>query len=195
MPSFSSVRRTGRWDCSTRRIISSFSEAGYLIPRLPHPRSCFFKQAQFERLLSHDRLEFLRLTPQVLDLAIGRRPCRVARQTALASLQELLGPCVIKALGNAFTAAKLGDAGLAAQAVQNYPDLLFGRMALTGCPADVLHDPRRRRFRVHGFLSHLHSLMVTMSQKSSVSQAVKSVSQALMPDNGRHTLARVYALG
>ena len=33
-----------------------------------------------------------------------------------------------------------------------------------------------------GFLSHLHSLMVTMSQKSSVSQAVKSVSQALMPD-------------
>jgi hypothetical protein len=35
---------------------------------------------------------------------------------------------------------------------------------------------------VHGFLSHLHSLMVTMSQKSSVPQAVKSVSQALMPD-------------
>ena len=42
VPSFSSVRRTGRWDCSTSRMISSFSEAGYLIPRLPHPRSCFF---------------------------------------------------------------------------------------------------------------------------------------------------------
>src|ERR1700690_622632 len=100
-----------------------------------------------------------------------------------AGLQELLGPCVIKARGNAFTAAKLGDTGLAAQAVQNYPDLLFGRMALAGCPADVLHNPLRRRFRVHGFLSHLHSLMVTMSQKSSVPQAVKSVSQALMSDN------------
>jgi hypothetical protein len=33
---------------------------------------------------------------------------------------------------------------------------------------------------VHGFLSHLHSLMVTMSQKSSVPQAVKSVSQTLI---------------
>jgi hypothetical protein len=38
-------------------------------------------------------------------------------------------------------------------------------------------------FRMHGFLSHLHSLMVTMSQKSSVPQAAKSVSQALMSDN------------
>src|SRR5271167_1030534 len=123
--------------------------------------------------------------PKVLDLAIGRRTCRVARQTALAGLQELLGPGVIKALGNAFTAAQLGNAGLAAQTIQNYPDLLFGRMTLAGCPADVLHDPLRRRFRVHGFLSHLHSLMVTMSQKSSVPQAVKSVSQALMPDSPR----------
>ena len=52
----------------------------------------------------------------------------------------------------------------------------------TGCPADVLHDPLRRRFRVLEFLSHLHSLVVTMSQKSSVLQAAKSVSQVLIPD-------------
>ena len=37
-------------------------------------------------------------------------------------------------------------------------------MAFAGCPADVLHNPLRRRFSVYGFLSHLHSLMVTMSQ-------------------------------
>ena len=36
------VDPTPRWDCSTRRMISSFSDAGYLIPRLPHARSCFF---------------------------------------------------------------------------------------------------------------------------------------------------------
>jgi len=96
----------------------------------------------------------------------------------LAGLQELLGPCAIKALGNAFTAAKLGDARLTAQAVQNYPDLLFLRMALARCPAAVLHNPLRRRLRMHGFLSHLHSLAVTMSQKSSVPQAAKSVPQA-----------------
>jgi hypothetical protein len=28
MPICSSTRRTGRWDCSTSRMISSFSEAG-----------------------------------------------------------------------------------------------------------------------------------------------------------------------
>src|SRR6478609_11698486 len=58
-------------------------------------------------------------------------------------------------------------------------------MPFAGCTADVLHDPLRRRFRMHGFLSHLHSLMVTMSQKSFVPQAVKSVSQALMSDSMR----------
>ena len=52
-----------------------------------------------------------------------RRPRRVTRQTALAGLQELLGPSVIKALGNTLAAAKLGDAGFAAQAVQNDADL------------------------------------------------------------------------
>jgi hypothetical protein len=41
---------------------------------------------------------------------------------------------------------------------------------------------------MHGFLSHLHSLMVTMSQKSSVPQTAKSVSQALMSDTSSVTL-------
>ena len=36
------VRRTGRCDPSTSRMISSFSAAGYLIRGRPHPRSCFF---------------------------------------------------------------------------------------------------------------------------------------------------------
>jgi selenocysteine lyase/cysteine desulfurase len=55
-------------------------------------------------------------------------------------------------------------------------------MTFAGYPADILFDPLRRRFNVQGFLSHLHSLMVTMSQKSSVPQAANSVSQALMSD-------------
>ena len=33
---------TGRCDASTVRMISSFSEAGYLLRRRPHPRRCFF---------------------------------------------------------------------------------------------------------------------------------------------------------
>src|SRR5262249_40161777 len=95
---------------------------------------------------------------------------------------ELLRPSVIEALGYAFTAARLGNAGLAAQAVEHDLDLLFRRMPFAGCTADGLHDPLRRRFRMYGFLSHLHSFMVTASQKSSLPQFAKSVLQALMSD-------------
>ena len=84
VPSFSSVRHTGRWDCSTRRMISSFSEAGYLIPRLPHPLSCVF---------------------------LSRR-----NSSACSAPPP--------SLGNAFTAAQLGDTGFAAQAIQHSPDVL-----------------------------------------------------------------------
>jgi hypothetical protein len=48
--------------------------------------------------------------------------------------------------------------------------------------ADVLHKLFRRLLRQPGFLGHRHSAMVTMSQKPSVLQPAKSVSQALTPD-------------
>ena len=47
--------------------------------------------------------------------------------------------------------------------------------SLGECPS----QSARTTIQVYGFLSHLHSLMVTMSQKSSVPQAANSVSQAL----------------
>src|SRR5271154_4623777 len=53
---------------------------------------------------------------------------------------------------------------------------------IAGRPADVFHNPLGGQFLGLGFLSHLHSLMVTMSQKSSVPQAAISLSQALMSD-------------
>ena len=90
-------------------MISSFPEAGTLIPRLPHRRSCFFKQPQFERLFGHDLLQLLGLAPEVLDFTIGRRPGRVPGRPALAGFQELFRPPVIQALGNAFAPAQLGD--------------------------------------------------------------------------------------
>src|ERR1043166_9301077 len=39
MPSCAKLRRTGRADRSTSRMISSFSAAGYLMRRPPQPRS------------------------------------------------------------------------------------------------------------------------------------------------------------
>ena len=111
---------------STRRMISSFSEPGYLIPRLPHPRSCFFEQTQFKRLLGNDLLQSPRLTAKVRHLAARGRSCRVACQPTFAGFEELLRPAVIKPLGDTFPAAQLGNARLATQAVQDNADLLFG---------------------------------------------------------------------
>ena len=90
----------------------------------------FFEQTEFERLLGHDFLQLLGLALEILDLIAGRRSGRVAGEPPLASFEEFLGPAVVEPLGNAFTAAQLGDAHLAAQAVQHDADLLFGRITL-----------------------------------------------------------------
>jgi hypothetical protein len=84
------IAEGGRCDWSTRRMLSSFSDAGYLMPRLPHPRSCFFEQPELQRLLDDNLLQLLRLPPQILDLAAGRGTRRVARKPSLAGFQELL---------------------------------------------------------------------------------------------------------
>ena len=71
---------------------------------------------------------------------------------------------------------------LTPKAVQHDTDLLLGRILLAGCSPNVFDNPLGRRLLVHGFLSHLHSLTVTMSQKSSFLQPANSVSQVLIPD-------------
>jgi hypothetical protein len=85
----------------------------------------FFQQTQLKRLLGHDLLQGPRFTAKVRYLAARGRSCRVARQTTFAGFEELLRPAVIKTLGDTLPAAQLGDAGLAAQAVQDNTDLLF----------------------------------------------------------------------
>src|SRR6185503_11474815 len=100
MPSISKVRRVGRCDCSTRRMISSFSEPGSLMPRLPIRDHAFFEQAQLKRLLSHDFLQLLGLALEILDLVAGRRTGGVAGQAPLAGLQKLFRPAVVETLGN-----------------------------------------------------------------------------------------------
>src|SRR5664279_68974 len=92
----------------------------------PPPSAIMLEQAQFQSLLGDDLLQRPGFPAQVLDLAAGRRARRVARKAKLASLQELLRPGIIQALGDAFTPAQLRDAVLPAQAVQNDADLLLG---------------------------------------------------------------------
>ena len=91
-------------------------------------------------MLSHDFLQLLGLALEILDLIAGRRSGRVAGEPPLAGFQELFRPAVVKTLGNAFAAAQLGDRVLAAQAVQDDANLLFGGVLLARRPADVLDD-------------------------------------------------------
>ena len=91
------------------RMMSSFSEAGYLNLRRPHPRSCFFEQAVLKGQIGNALIQGTRFTAQVLQIATGRCTRSVASKPALASFHELLGSGVIKVLRNAFLAAQLGN--------------------------------------------------------------------------------------
>jgi hypothetical protein len=99
MPSRSSVRLAGRWDCSTTLMISSFSDAGYLIRRPPHPDKCFFQQTVFERQVGNAFLERAGFAAQILHLASGCGTSSITGKSALAGFHELPGPGVIQALG------------------------------------------------------------------------------------------------
>jgi hypothetical protein len=64
-----------------------------------------------------------------------RIPLCFPGQTLLASLHEVIGPCLVKALSDTFSMAQLGNAVCATQAVQNNAyfllrTVLFARLAL-----------------------------------------------------------------
>lgn len=102
MPGLPSFRLVGRCDCSTIQMISSLSDAGYLIRRLPHPRSRFFGQPDFQRQIGHAFLPGTGFAAQMLHLASGCGAGSVAGQAALAHLHKLLRPGVMQAMRDAF---------------------------------------------------------------------------------------------
>ena len=77
----------------------------------------FFEQPQLERLLGNNLFALLGLAAESLDLVAGGGAGDVAGEPLLAGLQELLGPAVVETFGDAFAAAELGDAHLAAQRI------------------------------------------------------------------------------
>lgn len=72
--------------------------------------------------------------------------------------------------------------GAASNRDRSNADLLLRRISLPGLAADVLYQFLCSVFAASGFLVHLHSMKVTMNQKSSVVQFLKSVPQALTSD-------------
>ena len=137
MPICASVRRTASGEVSTRRMISSFSAAGYLIDILPIRDHAFFEQAVLEGGFGQRLFELARFGAQCLHLVRGCFPCRVTGEPFLAGFEELLGPTIVEVLGNALLAAQLGNAGLAAQAFEHDADLVLGRELAPGGSADI----------------------------------------------------------
>jgi hypothetical protein len=104
-------------------MISSFSAAGYLIRRPPHPPSRFFEQTVLQGQIGDRLLERRGLTPKIVDLVRGGGPSRIASQSLLASLQEVFRPAIAQVLRDPLAATQLGNAVLAAQAFPNNPGL------------------------------------------------------------------------
>ena len=86
-------------------------------------------------------------------------------------------------VGDKLVTRDFGGGPSAQRPIEHNADLLFGRVVLPGCPPDVADKRLGRRWGGVGFLSHLRSVRATMSQKSSVPQAVSFVSQVLKWDN------------
>ena len=147
----------------------------------------FFKQAVLKGQVGNAFLQRAGLAAQVLHLAAGRSTGSVARQAALARFYELLRPHIIQALGDAFLAAQLGNAVIAAQAVEHDPDLVFSREMPPGLPPDVLHHPLSRglyrRFFQGGLGLHLRSFVTTTKPQSSLNHNLKSVPLVLTGNN------------
>jgi len=77
---------------------------------------------------------------QAHDLGTGGLALGVALQTALARLEELLGPVVVEVRADAFATAQLGDGLLAAETFQNDADLFLGGELTAGFTLDLADD-------------------------------------------------------
>src|SRR5271168_2473115 len=116
MPSLSSVRRAAKGDCSTSRKISVLSDAEYLMPRLPHPRSCFMEwpappsgDVRSPAFSGGGMGMTMRMRISVLGVDLGKNVCslvgfdasgavvlrRRAKREPLIALAAKLPPCVV----------------------------------------------------------------------------------------------------
>src|SRR3954465_14217993 len=124
---------------------------------LPIRRHAFFEQTVLQGQIGDHLLERRGLTPQIVGLVRGGGPGCIASQALLSSLQEVLRPAIVQVLRDPLAATQLGNAVLAAQAFQNDPDLLLGRIVLARRPSDVLDNLLSRFLQWSGLLSHLRS--------------------------------------
>ena len=102
-------------------------------------RQTFFEHTVLERDIGDDLLELPVLGPQLFDFVAGGLPDGVSCQLLLARLQEVLAPALVEVGGDALATAQLGDALLAAKALEHDADLLLGCELPAGPTTDLPH--------------------------------------------------------
>ena len=106
----------------------------------PSPDHAFFEQSVFQGEIGNEFLHVAHFMAKVFDLPRAGGAFGIASQPAFASLEELLRPTVIQALGNPLTPAQLCDAMFTAKSVQDDPDFLLSRILFACYPPDVLYN-------------------------------------------------------
>ena len=86
----------------------------------------FFEQAVLQGEVGQRLLQVAALLTQRLHLVTRCRTGGIACKALLASFEEFLGPAIIQALGDPFTAADRGNAVFATQAFQHDADFVLG---------------------------------------------------------------------
>ena len=84
-----------------------------------------------------------------------------------ARLKKFFWPLIVQAFCDPLATAQSRDTFLATQTRQNNTDLFLSWIAPRGLTTDVLYQFICSIFAAKGFLSHLHSMKVTINQKSS----------------------------
>ena len=101
----------------------------------------FFKQPEFQGLLSNDLFQLTRFLAKGFHLPRGSRTGRITGKPTLAGLKELLRPFIIDALGDALAPAQLSDALFATKTFKYNAYLLFCRILATCLAPDVPNNP------------------------------------------------------
>lgn len=171
MPILASVRRTGRCDGATRRMIAGFSTAGYHMHRRPRSatlsdqwrswpqRSCFFLETLiFQGNIGHQLRQGYNLRAQFFHLAGIGQTHGIPRQRLLANFEKFLRTPLLQVLRDPFLAAQFCNAVFATKISQHDPYLLLRRVELARRAADVLHSPLGRGLVVMGFFIIVDSM-------------------------------------
>ena len=106
----------------------------FVVPIRDH---AFFEQAVLKGQLSQTLFQLSRFRTQGFNFRAIGLAGNIPREPLLTGFKEVIGPFIVKALGDTFLSADLGYTLFTAKTVQDNPNLLFGTVLLAGLTFNV----------------------------------------------------------